>query len=233
MAKAESTTLNVALREPSGSRAVRRLRREGHVPGVVYGGGEDPMSFSINSRDLRIALAHAGAVLDLSVDGTKSSPVVLKELVRHPVNGETMHVDLIRVRLDQAIQATVVVDLVGAESAPGVIEGGVVEQVTREVTVEALPGDIPDQLSHDISSLEVAGTLLLESLRAPEGVTIVGEPDTVIATITAPRLQLEPDTGIEEETGVVGEAGATASEAGEAAEGAEAPAPDGDASGDE
>ncbi len=232
MAKTESTTLNVAMREPSGSRAVRRLRRTGQVPGVVYGGGEDPLSFSINFRDLRIALAHAGAVLDLCVDGATSSPVVLKELVRHPVNGETMHVDLLRVRLDQAIQATVVVDLLGAESAPGVIEGGVLEQVLREVTVEALPGDIPDQLSHDISSLEITGTLLLESLRAPRGVTILGEPETVIATITAPRLQLEPDTEIEAETAVVGEGGASASASeaeGKAAEGAEA-APD--ASGD-
>ena len=211
--------MNVALREPSGSRAVRRLRRAGNVPGVIYGGGEDPVSFSIEARALRNALAHAGAVLDLSVDGEKSSPVVLKELVRHPVNGETMHVDLLRVRLDQAIQSTVVLELLGAETAPGVIEGGVLEQVAREVTVEALPGDIPDTLSHDVSDLEVAATLLLGSISAPRGVTIVGDPETVVATITAPRLQVESDTEIEEETGVVGEDGAAAEETAEVSAG--------------
>src|SRR6266516_3814572 len=102
MARSDTTALTVALREPSGSRATRRLRREGKVPGVVYGGGEDPVAFAVDARVLRQALAHAGAVLDLSVDGT-SSPVVLKELARHPVSGETLHVDLLRVRLDQAI----------------------------------------------------------------------------------------------------------------------------------
>lgn len=219
MAKTESTALSVTQREPSGSRSARRLRRTGQVPGVVYGGGEDPLSFAIDARELRVALAHAGAVLDLMVDGAKGSPVVLKELVRHPVSGETLHVDLLRVRLDRPIQATVVVDLVGADSAPGVVEGGVLEQVTREITIEALPGDIPDTITHDISGLEVAGTLTLEGLTAPQGVTIVGDPETVIATITAPRLQLESDTEIEAETAVVGEEAAAAE--GEAAETAE------------
>jgi large subunit ribosomal protein L25 len=219
MAGSESTTLQVALREPSGSRAVRRLRRQGNVPGVVYGGGEDPISFSINSRELRNALAHAGAVLDLRVGGQTSTPVVLKELVRHPVNGQTMHVDLLRVRLDQVIQSTVVLELTGAESAPGVVEGGVLELVTRELTVEALPGDIPDTLTHDVSDLEIAGTLLLGSIKAPQGVTVIGDPEAVIATITAPRLQVESDTEIEAETAVVGEEGAAAKTSEESGDG--------------
>src|ERR1700680_2849157 len=138
MARSETTALAVGLREPSGSRATRRLRREGKVPGIVYGGGEDPVPFEVDARELRQALAHAGAVLDLSVDGT-TSPVVVKELARHPVSGFTMHVDLLRVRLDQAIQATVVLELVRVDDAPGVKEGGVLELVTRELTIEALP----------------------------------------------------------------------------------------------
>jgi large subunit ribosomal protein L25 len=206
MAGSESTTLAVALREPSGSRATRRLRREGNVPGVVYGGGEDPVAFSIQARELRLALAQGGAVLDLKIDGESGTPVVLKELVRHPVSGTTMHVDLLRVRLDRTIQATVVLELLGAEDAPGVKEGGVLEQITRELTVEAFPGDIPDTLTHDVSELEVAATLTLDAITAPNGVTIVGDPETVIATITAPRLQIESDTEIESETEVVGEA---------------------------
>src|SRR5436309_4838575 len=104
MATTTSASLSVARRDPAGSRAVRRLRRQGNVPGVVYGGGEDPIAFQIEARELRLALQHAGAVLDLSVDGAAASPVVVKELTRHPVTGATVHIDLLRVRLDQAIQ---------------------------------------------------------------------------------------------------------------------------------
>src|SRR5437763_7080036 len=140
----EAGTLTVTRREPGGSRAARRLRREGNVPGVVYGGGSEPIAFQVEARALRLALSHAGAVLDLSIDGEASTPVVVKELTRHPVGGEAIHIDLLRVRLDKPIQATVALELSGADAAPGVKEGGVLEHVTREVTVEALPNDIPD-----------------------------------------------------------------------------------------
>ncbi len=205
MARTETTALNVAQREPAGSRATRRLRREGQVPGIVYGGGEDPVPFSVDARELRNALAHAGALLDLSVDGASATPVVLKELVRHPVSGYTMHVDLLRVRLDQAIQATVVLELTGVDDAPGVKEGGVLEQVTRELTIEALPTDIPDSIQHDVSELQINDTITLEAIAAPSGVTLVDDPETTIATVTPPRLQVEDATEIEAETAIVGE----------------------------
>jgi large subunit ribosomal protein L25 len=205
MARSEATALNVAHREPAGSRETRRLRREGKVPGIVYGGGQEPVAFAIDSRELRLALAHAGAVLDLSVDGSKATPVVLKEIARHPVNGETMHIDLLRVRLDQAIQATVVLELTGTEDAPGVKEGGVLEHVTRELTIEALPNDIPDSLQHDVSEMQINDTITLEAIKAPSGVTLVDDPETTIATITPPRLQMEDENEIEAETEVVGE----------------------------
>jgi len=222
MARSDTTALSVAPRRPAGSRASRRLRREGKVPGVVYGGGQEPVAFEVDARRLRQALAHAGAVLDLSIDGT-SSPVVVKELARHPVSGDTMHVDLLRVRLDRAIQATVVVELIGADDAPGVKEGGVLEQVTRELTVEALPTDIPDSIKHDVSELQVGDTVTLEAITAPASVTLVDDPETVIATVTPPRLQVEEEPGIEEETEVVGE--------GEAAPEAEAQAEPADEAG--
>ncbi len=210
MAVAESTALTVALRETSGSRAVRRLRRTGHVPGVVYGGGQDPVAFQVEARELRQVLAHAGAVIDLKVDAGRGAPVVLKDLATHPVSGETMHVDLLRVRLDEAIQATVVLELVGVEDAPGVKEGGVLEHVTRELTVEALPTEIPDTLQHAASSLQVGDTLTLSALTAPRGVRLMDDPETVIATVTAPKLQLEDENEIEQETEVVGEGEAPA-----------------------
>jgi large subunit ribosomal protein L25 len=207
MTTSQATALSVQTRTPEGSRAARRLRRSGKVPGVVYGGGQDPLTFEVDARDLRLALAHAGALLDLAVDGESPSPVVLKELIRHPVTGETTHIDLLRVRLDVAIHSTVVVELTGAEDSPGVKEGGVLEQVTREVSIEALPTDIPDLLHYDVSQLEINDTINVESLQPPSGVTILTEPETVLVMVSPPRLQVEEDTEIEEETELVGEEG--------------------------
>jgi large subunit ribosomal protein L25 len=208
------TSLAVERREASGSRAARRLRRAGSVPGVLYGGGEDPVSFQVDARLLRQTLAHAGAVLDLSIDGGGGNPVVIKELVRHPVSGEMMHVDMLRVRMDESISATVVLDLVGGDDAPGVKEGGVLEQVTRELNIEALPGDIPDTIELDVSAVQIGDTLTLEAVTAPRGVTLADDPETVVATVSAPRLQVEAEEEIEEETERVaeGETGAEAEE---------------------
>jgi large subunit ribosomal protein L25 len=228
MATAQGTALAVELREVAGSRAARRLRRTGNVPGIVYGGGEEPVAFQVDGRLLRHTLAHAHAVIELSVDGAAGTPVVVKEIIRHPVSGETLHIDMLRVRLDQAISATVVVDLVGAEDAPGVKEGGVLEQVTRELNIEALPGDIPDVIQYDVSGVQIGDTITLDALTPPSGVTLTDDPETVVATVTPPKLQLEEEEGIEEETELVAE-GETAEEAEEAA--AEAPAEGGDSEG--
>ncbi len=227
MAPRESTTLKVAAREPEGSRSARRLRRAGNVPGVVYGGGEDPLAFQVQARELRQALARGGAVIDLEVEGTAATSVVVKELDRHPVSGETTHVDMLRVRLDVRIQSTVVLELTGAEDAPGVKEGGVLEHVTRELAIEALPTDIPDSIQHDVSAMVIGDTVTLDALTPPPEVTLLGDPETVIATLTPPKLQLEDEEEIEEETEVVGEGeeGAAADEGedegGEADSGAE------------
>ena len=224
MARTDTTALKVSPREPAGSRSARRLRREGNVPGVVYGGGDEPVSFQVPARELRHVLPSAGAVLDLAIEGDTASPVVVKELVRHPITGDTVHLDLLRVRLDVKIQATVVLELTGAEDSPGVKDGGVLEQITRELTIEALPTDIPDSLTHDVSAMEINDTLTLEALTPPSTVTLIDDPETVIATLSPPRLQLEADDEIESETEVVGEG-----EEGEAGEEGEGAAEGGDA----
>jgi large subunit ribosomal protein L25 len=201
----DTTALTVSPREAAGSRATRRLRRTGEIPGVIYGGGQDPVSFHVNERTLRHALQDAGAVLTLSVEGGSPSPVVVKELVRHPVTGATMHLDLLRVRLDVKIQSTTVLELVGAEDAPGVKEGGVLELVTRELNIEALPNDIPESITHDVSAMQIGDTVTLETITAPDGIDLLDDLETVVATLTPPRLQTEGDDEIESETAVVGE----------------------------
>jgi large subunit ribosomal protein L25 len=231
MAKGESTTLNAELRESAHSRATRRLRREGRVPGVLYGLGTDPQPISVDERELRHALAGHGAVLDVALDGSSTS-AVLKESQLDPVRGDILHVDLLRVDLNKPIESQVVIHLVGGEDSPGVKEGGVLEHVTREVTVEALPNDIPEFIEHDVSHMEMLGTELLSAVTAPEGVTFKDDLDEiVIASISPPRVEEEPEE-IEEETGVVGEGAGEAEGEGEDAGADEVPADAGESGGE-
>jgi large subunit ribosomal protein L25 len=218
-----TTKLSVNSRSAAGSRAARRLRRQGRVLGVVYGGGEEPLGFDADARDLRIALAGSGAVMDLSVDGGKAAPVVLKEAQRDPVRGETIHVDLLRVRLDEEIGAVVPLELLGADDAPGVKEGGVLEQITRELNVQALPTAIPEAIIHEVGEMQIGETIMLSAISAPAGVTLLDDPEeTVLATLSPPKLQAEVEEEIESETELVGEG----------AEEGEAPAAEDDASED-
>jgi large subunit ribosomal protein L25 len=223
-----TTKLKVNSRSAGGSRAARRLRRSGRVPGIVYGGGGESVGFDADARELRLALASSGAVLDLSIDGATATPVVLKEAQRDPVRGETVHVDLLRVRLDEAIHAVVPLELTGAEDAPGVKEGGVLEQITRELNVQALPTAIPESIVHDIGALEIGDTIALAAIAAPEGVTLLDEPETVLATLSPPRLQTEDEEEIEAETALVGEG----EEPAEGAEGTEASGAEGSSGGE-
>jgi len=213
-----TTKLDVKSRAAAGSRAARRLRRSGRVPGVLYGGGGESVGFDADARELRLALAASGAVLDLSVDGEKATPVVLKEAQRDPVRGQTVHVDLLRVRLDEAIHAVVPLELLGVDESPGVKEGGVLEQITRELNVEALPTAIPEAISHEIGEMQIGETIGLAAVAMPPGVTLLDDvEDTVVATLSPPKLQAEVEEEIEAETELVGEG----EEAPEGAEGAE------------
>ena len=227
----QATKLSLTPREPGSSRATRRLRRTGKVPGVIYGGGSDPVSFEVDARELRHALAARGAVLELAI-GDATTPAVLKDAYYHPVRGETLHVDFLRVRLDVAIHATVMLDLVGADEAPGVVEGGVLEQVTRELNIEALPGDIPESIQHDVSKMVIGDTATLAAVTAPRGVTLLDDVDeTVIATLNPPSVDIDAEEeALEEETELVGEGAegeAAEGEDGEG-EGGEAPSGEGD-----
>jgi len=192
------------------------MRREGIVPGVVYSGGSEATAFQVSERDVRGVIAEGAALFEISIDGGKARPVVVKEQQLHPVKGTLRHIDLQEVKLDEAIQAEVLIELEGSEDAPGVKAGGVLEHVTREITIEALPTDIPEKIEVDVSTMEINDTLQLSALTAPNGVTfIVEDPEEItIATLSPPRVeQAEPE--VEEETELVGEA--AEGEGGEAA----------------
>jgi large subunit ribosomal protein L25 len=204
MATSTRPTLTADERSERGSRAVRRLRRSGLVPGVVYGGTDgESTSFTVESRALRQVLVDGSALIDLEVAG-RTRPVIVKDQQFHPVRGEVMHIDLLEVRLDEKIQTTVAVHIENIEEAPGIKEGGVLEQVTHQLNIEALPTAIPEYVPVDASGMEIAATMTLSEVPAPEGVTFLDDPEeTVIATVVVPTEVEEPE--IEEETELVGE----------------------------
>jgi large subunit ribosomal protein L25 len=223
--------LELRPREVEGSRSTRRLRREGLVPGVIYGGDGDCVPFAVDARILRNTLAHAHAVIEVEMDGGKAQPVMVKDIQRHPVRGEVMHLDLLRVNMNKPIQAPVTLNVTGGDEAPGVVEGGILNQELREVQVEALPGDIPDTIDFDASGMEMNATVTLSELVAPSGITLLDDPETVIVTITPPTL--EPvEEEIETETELVGAEGeaAEAQAEGDTAEEAAEASGDGDSS---
>jgi len=189
------------------------MRRNGVVPGVVYAGGSEATPFEVNERDIRTILNEGAALFDLEIDGGKAVPVVIKEEQHHPVRGDIQHLDLMQVKLDEAIQAEVALELEGVEEAPGVKGGGVLEHVTREITIEALPTEIPDNIVLDVSAMEVNDTLSLAAVTPPEGVKFVAEEleEITIVTVSPPRVE-EATPDLEEETELVGEGEGDAAE---------------------
>ena len=217
----ERVTLQVVEREADqvGSRRVRRLRKEGMIPGVLYGKGH-VRPIVVGERELRAALTGPSglhAILDVVIEGqTTPHHAVLKQYQQHPIRGTLTHVDFHEVRLDQAIQATVNIQLVG--ESPGAKQGGVVQQVTREIRVEALPTAIPEHIEVDMAPLEVGEILRVVDLPAFEGVTYLDEPETVLANCSMPRgiaelEEAEAAEGEEGEDGAEGTEGEPSAEA--------------------
>lgn len=222
--------LEVQERAERGSRHTRRLRAEGLIPGVLYGKGHS-RAISVPERELRTVMTGPSglhAILDVVIEGqTTVHPSILSDYQQDPVRGKISHIDLREVRLDQPIQASVVIHLIG--ESPGVKEGGVVSLVTREVQVEALPMAVPEHIDVDTSAMEIGDVLRLEDIRAPEDVTFLDDPhETVIATLSMPRAFAELEAAdAEAEAEAEAEAAAEAGEEGEEA-------PEGDAAeGDE
>ena len=205
----ERIRLEVQEREQSGSRVSRRLRKEGVIPGVLYGRGHKPHPISVPERDLRRVLTGSAglhAILDVVLEGQKTThSSILKDYQVDPIRGKIDHFDLQEVRLDQPIQTSVVVELVG--ESVGAKAGGVLSQVAREIRVEALPLEVPERLELDVTGMEIGDSLRLSDLSVPDGVALLDDPETVLATVTVPTRVEEPEEEVEEELeeGVEGE----------------------------
>ena len=199
----ERVKLEVEEREARGSAEARRLRTQGLIPGVLYGSGGKAHPFCVAERELRRVLTGehgTHAILDVVLgDGKKPHHAVLKDYQLHATKARLLHVDLHEVRLDQPIQSAVVVELLG--DPEGVTMGGVLTQVGREVHVEALPMEIPDRIEADVSALAIGDNLRIGDLTIPEGVTLLDDPETVIASVGQPTRVEEPEEALEAEEG--------------------------------
>lgn len=196
---------------PTGSAAARRLRAEGHVPGVLYGHGMSPLSVTVERRDLRLALsgpAGVNTVLSLEVDG-KSYPAVVKELQRHPIKRTVNHIDFLQVNMNEEITVAVPVHLEG-EAKAVLAEGGLVDPAVDTIEVLTTPNNMPNQFVIDITDMQVGDVIRLADVPMPAGVTATGDPEmpvvTVILTRAAAAAGAEGDGGEGEAAAEGGEA---------------------------
>ena len=202
---AEQCFLEAETRIGRGKSTARRLRREADkVPGVIYGGGRDPVAVAVEVRLLSKAMeqqAFFSQIIRLSIDG-KSEQAVLRDLQRHPANERVLHLDFMRVRADRAIQISVPLRFLNEDNCIGVrLSGGNISHNLIEVEISCLPADLPEYLEVDVENLDMGQTVHLSDLALPEGVSIVAlsgeEHDTPVVSIQAPRGGMEEDEEME------------------------------------
>jgi large subunit ribosomal protein L25 len=220
---ADNVDLQAKPREERGKNAARRLRASGMLPAVLYGDGDgSSTALAVPDRVVDYTLQHMGdnALYDIDL-GAGGSTARIVDVQRDPVSGRLLHVDFAPVDMLERIEVTVPLHVVG--EAPGTEEGGVLQQVAYEVQIETLPGDIPQELTLDVSSLGMNENLTLADLRLPDGITLISDPEEVAAIVTAPTEITEEEL---EAAGVVEEDVEEGEVAAEEAEGEEEPAPE-------
>lgn len=184
-------SLTAQKRTEFGNGPTRRLRRQGLVPGIVYQSGGHSLPLALPGHDLKRTLVEGRtSVIDLVIGDELTQPVLVKDWQLHPVRGDVMHVDFQQVDLTQEIEAPIPLTLVG--NSVGVRDGGVLDQPLREVVVSALPDSLPDHIEVDVSGLQVGDSLTVADITAPAGVTVISEPETVVASVVAPTVEAEP-----------------------------------------
>lgn len=187
-------TLEVQRREETGKSAVRKMRREGIVPAIVYGGDRDPVTISVNRRTISdlITKSEHGIrsvfLLKLS-DSDKSRHAMIRDYQMNPITRELKHVDFIRVNMKEKVHLQIPIHTSGV--AKGQKLGGIVDFVMRDIEVECLPGKIPDEIVIDISDLEIGDSIRIGEITMPDGVASLDDNDRVVVTVTAPRAAVE------------------------------------------
>ena len=212
-------TLNATLRSSTGKGVARKLRAAGQVPGTLYGSGSEATSVAVDQRLLTSALhtdAGRNVLIDLHVDG-QTFLTLARDLQRDPVRGTILHVDFLKINRDQAITVDVPIHIEG--ESPGVREGGVVEHHLWNLSVECLPTNVPDRIVAEISRVALGEAVHVRDIVAPEGVTILTDPDEIVLSVVVPQV-----LKVEEEVPAAAEGEEVAAEEGAATP--EAPAPE-------
>jgi large subunit ribosomal protein L25 len=190
------TTLVATTGRPTGSAAARRLRAEGHIPGVLYGRGMTPISLTVERRELRVALsgpAGVNTVLSLEVDGAKY-PAVVKELQRHPIRRTVNHIDFLQVNMNEEITVSVPVRLEG-EAKAVLSEGGLVDPAVDTIEVATTPNNMPNEFVIDITDMQVGDVVRLADVPMPSGVTATGDPEMPVVTVILTRAAAAANAG--------------------------------------
>ena len=207
-------TLTAQRREERGKRPAGRIRRQGQVPAVVYGLGEDNVAVTVDAHTLQQILASAtgmNTLITLRLDGGEEYALA-RQIQRNPVKGTLVHVDFIRVRADQTITAEIPIHLEG--ESEGAQRGGVMEQALFTVSIEALPTNLPPQIAFDVSAMEIGDQAHVSDLVVPAGVEITTDPEELIVQIGAPRVAEEEADAAEGEEGAEGAPAADGGEGG-------------------
>ena len=183
-----SATLSASPRSGTGKGAARTLRQSGQIPGVIYGHAREAQSLALNAREFGRLLEHvtASTVIELSVDG-KTSRTLIREIQRHPFKKEVLHVDFQELVAGEKV--TVEVPIVYVGTPQGVRDGGILDQIKHELTVEADPTLLPEHFEVDVSALTIGHALYVRDVRMPEGVTVQDDPDSPVALVAAPRAE--------------------------------------------
>lgn len=207
----ELQTVNATTRQPRGKSGARRMRRDGMVPAVVYGGEREPASLALNKREFERVLhgrggEHAVVQISVSDNADLSCSALIKEVQHHPVRGDVIHADFMRIRLDERI--TTLVPLVLKGQAKGVVEGGVLDHQLRELEVECLALEVPEEIAVDVSELQMGDSIHVGDIHPPANVTVVTELDRTIVAVHAPRVVKETVEVVEPVAPEEGEAAA-------------------------
>ena len=182
-------------------KANRRLASAGQIPAVLYGHGREPLPLAVDRHEFELFLSHhasGGSLISLTIEGeSKPANVMIKELQMSPVKGNAMHIDFIAVRMDEKVHASVPVHHVG--DSPGVRAGGMVMAPVHSLTIEALPGDLPEAIEVDVSSMQLGDMLTAADVVVPDGVVILDDPETIVFSVAIGRAAEEEVEAVEVE----------------------------------
>jgi large subunit ribosomal protein L25 len=183
-----TASLDAAPRSATGKGAARSLRREGRIPAVIYGHAREPQSLSINTRELERLLGRVSAettVIELALDG-RTTRTLIREIQRHPFKRSIIHVDFQELVAGEKVTVNVPIVIVG--TAAGVREGGILDQIMRELSVEVDPANIPNHIDVDVADLTIGHSVHVSDLVLPDGVTVLDDPDATVAVVSAPKV---------------------------------------------